>query len=85
MLMQTKRLAHKAFDPVTTNGSANDAGGDRKPKSSLRSLVGANKDRELRIGKPSRIFVDAIEVRFVVETLRRSERPGGCLQVRKSG
>lgn len=81
MLMQAKGFPNEALDAVTTHGSANDAGCDGKSKSSLRPLIGAHEDRERSIGKPSRIFVDAIEVRFIVETLRRSERPGGCLQV----
>jgi hypothetical protein len=81
MLMQAKRFSDQTLDAIATYGSTDDAGSHGKSKSSLRSLIGTNEDRERGIGKPSRIFVDAIEVRFIVETLRRSERPGGCLQV----
>ena len=82
MLMQPKRLAYQALDAVSPNCAADDARSNGQPQSRLRSLVGTDENRELGIGKPSRILVDAIEVRFIVETLRRSERPGGCLQVR---
>ena len=80
MLMQAERLSDQALDAIAVYGSANDAGSHGKSKAGLRSRVGTNKDGEEGIGKPARIFVDAIEVRFVVETLRRSERPGRCLQ-----
>ena len=82
MLMQPKRLPDQALDTVAANRPTDDFRSDRQAEACLGSAVGADKDREHGIGKSSRIFVDAIEVRFVMETLRRSKRPGGCVQER---
>lgn len=82
VLMQPEGFSDETFDPITPHCAADDARRDGQAEPGDWPLVRSNENSEQGIGKPSRIFVDAIEVRFVVETLRRSERPGGCLQVR---
>lgn len=80
MLMMSKRFPDQPLEPVTSNCVADDAGGDRQSEPCARTVIGADKNGKESIGKTSRILVDAIEIRFVMKTLRRSKRPGGCLQ-----
>jgi hypothetical protein len=80
MVVMSKRFANQPLQMVASNRTTDDAGRDRQSQSSTGTTVGANEDCEQSIGETSRILVDAIEVRFVMETLRRSERPGERLQ-----
>lgn len=81
MLMVSKRFPDQSLEPVAANCIADDAGGNRQSEPRGRTAIGTNKNGKESIGKTSRILVDAIEIRFVMKTLRRSERPGECLQV----
>lgn len=80
MLVKPERLPDQALYAVAPDRAADDAGGNRQTKTGSGSAAGADKDRKQRIGKTSRILVDAVEIRFVMKTLRRGERPGECLQ-----
>lgn len=84
MLMQPERFPDQTLDAIASHGAADDACCDRQSEPGSRSAVRPDEDGEQRIGETFRILVDAIEVRFVMKTLRRGERPGGCLQERKS-
>ena len=81
MLVLSKRFANQALQVIASDRITDDAGCNGQSQPSTWTAIGADEDCEQSIGKPSRIFVDAIEVRFVMETLRRSERPVGRLQV----
>lgn len=81
MLVKPERLPDQALDTVASHSVADHSCGDRQAEPRRGCIIGTDEDRELTIGETSRIFVDAIEIRFVMEALRRSERPGGCLQV----
>lgn len=80
MLMQPERFPDEALDSIAADRAPYDSGGDGQSKSSSGSAVRSREDGEHCIGGTSRIFVDAIEVRLIVETLRRGKWPGGCLQ-----
>lgn len=80
MLMMSKRFPDQPLEPVTSNCVADDAAGDRQSEPCARAVVGADENGKESIGETSRILIDAIEIRFVMKTLRRSKRPGGCLQ-----
>lgn len=82
MLVVSKRFANQPLQAITSNGAADDSGGNRQPQSRLGAAVAANEDCEQGIGETSRILINAIEIRFGVKTLRRSERPSGSRQVR---
>lgn len=80
MLMVSKRFSDQPFEPVAPNRVADDARGNRQTQTCNRPVVGANENGEEGIGEAPRILIDAIEIRFVMKTLRRGERPGDCLQ-----
>ena len=82
MLVMSKRFANQALQVIALDGTADDASGNRQPQASLSAAIAANEDCEETIGETSRILIDAVEIRFVVETLRRCERPKGSRQVR---
>lgn len=81
MLVMSKRFADQSLQVIAPNGTADDTGRDRQPKARLRTIIASNENREQRIREASRILIDAIEIRFVMESLRRCERPGESLQV----
>lgn len=81
MLVKSKRFADQSFQVIASDGATDDTGRNRQPQAGLRAFIATNENGEQRIGKPSRILVDAVEIRFVMETLRRSKRPGESLQV----
>ena len=81
MLMVSKRFANQALQVIAADRITDDAGCNGQSQPSTGAAVGADEDCEQSIGETSRILVDAIEVRFVMETLRRSERPCGRWQV----
>jgi hypothetical protein len=81
MVVMSKRFANQSLQLVASNGAADDAGCNRQSQARLSTTIGSNEDCEKRIGETSRILIDAVEVRFVMETLRRSKRPGERLQV----
>lgn len=81
MLMVSKRFSDQPFEPVAPNRVPDDARGDRQSQTRRRPAVGANKNGKEGIGETSRVLIDAIEIRFVMKTLRRGKRPGDCLQV----
>jgi|GEM_PF-3029987 hypothetical protein len=80
MLMVPERFANDTLQPIAPNGVADDASPDRQPQARMGKVVAAYENSKQAIGETSRILVDAIELRFVMETLRRSERSGGGLQ-----
>ena len=81
MLVMSKRFANQALQVIALDRTTDDAGCNGESQSSSGTAIGANEDREQSIGEPSCVLIDAIEVRFVMETLRRSKRPGEGLQV----
>jgi hypothetical protein len=81
MAMVSKRFANQPLQVIAPDRTTDDAGCNGQSQSSTGTAIGANEDCEQSIGETSRILGDAIEVRFVMETLRRSERPGERLQV----
>jgi hypothetical protein len=81
MVMVSKRFANQSLQVIASDRISDDAGSNGQSQASTGTAVGANEDCEQTIGETSRILVDAIEVRFVMETLRRSKRPSGRLQV----
>lgn len=81
MLVVSKRFSDEPFEPVAPHRVPDDARGDRQSQACRRPAVGTNKNRKEGIRETSRILIDAIEIRFVVKTLRRGERAGDCLQV----
>ena len=85
MLVLSKRFANQALQVIASNRITDDAGCNGQSQPSTGAAVGADEDCEQSIGETSRILVDAIEVRFVMETLRRSERPCGRWQVTNLG
>ena len=85
MLVVSKRFANQALQVIATDRTTDDAGCNGKSQSGTGTAIGANEDCEQGIGETTRILVDAIEVRFVMETLRRSKRPGDGLQVTLRG
>jgi hypothetical protein len=80
MLMQPERFPDEALDSIAADRASDDSGGDGQSKSSSASAVRSREDGEHGIGGTSRILVDAIEVRLIVETVRRGKWPGRCLQ-----
>ena len=74
MLVKPKRFSDQAFDAIAPHGIANESRRHRQSESCCGATIGTNENRKLCIGETSRIFVDAIEVRFVMKSLRRSER-----------
>lgn len=81
MLMMSKRFSDQSFEPVASNCVADHAGGNRQSEPCGWAAIGTNKNGKESIGETSRVLIDAIVIRFVMKTLCRSERPGGCLQV----
>jgi len=73
MLVMSKRFADQALETVASHGAADDASGNRQSQASMSAAVAANENCEQGIGETSRILIDAIEIRFVMETLRRCE------------
>lgn len=80
MLMMAKRLANDTLQSIAPNGVAGDASRDRQSQARMGKVVAAYENSKQAIGEPSRILVDAIELRLVMETLRRGERSGRGLQ-----
>jgi hypothetical protein len=81
MLVMSERFANQTLQVIAPHGTADDACRNRKSQTSMRDIIATNENGEQRIGETSRILIDAVEVRFVMESLRRSERPGESLQV----
>jgi len=81
MLVESKRFANLALQVIASHRVADDAGRNGQSQSSIRTAIGADEDCEQGIGETSRILVDAIELRFVMETVRRCERPCFGVQV----
>jgi hypothetical protein len=81
MVVMSKRFANQSLQVIASNRIPDDAGCNGQSQAGTGTAIGANEDCEQSIGETSRILVDAIEVRFVMETLSRSERPSGGLQV----
>ena len=86
MVVVAKRFPNQALQVVPTDRITDDAGSNGESQARAGTVVDANENCEEGIGdrspcETSRILVDAIEVRFVMETLCRSERPGDRLQV----
>ena len=81
MLVESKRFANLALQVIASHRVADDAGRNGQSQSSIRTAIGADEDCEQGIGETSRVFIDAVELRFVMETVRRCERPCFRLQV----
>jgi hypothetical protein len=81
MLVMSKRFADQTLQVIAPHSPADDAGRNRQSQTSMWDIIATNENCEERIGETSRILIDAVEVRFVMEALRRSERPGESLQV----
>jgi len=62
MLMMAKRFADETFDLVPSHGIANDARRYGESETRGSSCIRSNEDGEHRIGKATRILIDAIEV-----------------------
>jgi hypothetical protein len=84
VLVLPKRFADETFDPVAPDCNADDFRSDRQTEPRRRPARGASKDSEVRVGETARIAIDAIELGFVPEALRRCERPRGCVQARRT-
>lgn len=80
MLMQSERLADQPLDTVATYGVADSPRSNGQTQASQASSTGTSEDGEQGIGGTFRVTINAIEFGLVMETLRRSERPGECLQ-----
>lgn len=80
MLMMTETFSDEPLDLITPYGAADNARRHRQPKTRCGTRVRAYKDREHRIPKATSILVDAVEVRFGMKALRRSERSGDRVQ-----
>ena len=85
MMMVSKRFANQALQVIATDRTTDDAGCNGKSQAGIGTTIGADEDCEQGIGETTRILVDAIEVRFVMETLCRSKRPSDGLQVTTVG
>jgi hypothetical protein len=75
MLMLPEGFANQPFDPIAPNGATDNSCRHREPKTSGRTRIRSHKNRKHRIREAPCVFIDAIKVRFIVEALRRSERP----------
>jgi len=62
MLMMTERFADEAFDLVPSHGIADDARGYGESETCGSSCIRSNEYGKHRIGKATRILIDAIEV-----------------------
>lgn len=82
MLMLPERFPDQPFDAVSGDRIADDSCRDRQPQSCHRPRRRTGEHSKLSVGGAFRVTINAIKIRFVMKTLRRSERPGDCLQVR---
>ncbi len=80
MLEVAKRFSNQTLHLIASHGTTDDTRRHRQSETSSSSVIWTYKDGKHRIGKATCILVDAIEIRFVMEALRRSERPGDRLQ-----
>ena len=76
MLVVSKRFANQSLEVIASDSTADDAGGNRQAQACLGAIIATNENCKQSIGETSRVLIDAIEIRFVVETLRRCERSG---------
>jgi hypothetical protein len=83
MLVVPKRFSYQSLDMVTPDRVSHDAGAYCQSQARLRTGTGACENGEQAIGRTFRVTVNAVEFGLVMETLRRSERPGECVQVRR--
>src|ERR1044071_2856312 len=84
MLMLAKGFSDQAFDPIAPNSAAHHSGS--RGQSEARRMVAAvaDEDGEHCIAQATRIAIDAIEVRFGVKPLSRSECAGERGQINAS-
>ena len=66
----------ESLEVIASDSTADDAGGNRQAQACLGAIIATNENCKQSIGETSRVLIDAIEIRFVVETLRRCERSG---------
>jgi hypothetical protein len=85
MLVLSKRFANEPLDAIASHGVADDPRGDRESEARDAAVIAAREDRKRAVGGAARVTIHAIEFGFGLETLRRFERPGGCLQVDDRG
>jgi hypothetical protein len=82
VLMQAKRFPQQALDAVASNRITDESCRDRQTQPRMGTIVMPRKDGKEVVSEATSVFVDAIEIGFVPETLCRCERPRVSLQVR---
>lgn len=84
VLVLPKRLTDETFDAIATHRDTDDFRGDGQTQPRSRSARVTNENGKQRVGETARIAIDAIELGFVPEALRRCERPRSCVQTKRT-
>src|SRR5690606_8106389 len=80
-LVQAKGLAHQALDAITPYRVADDLRRHRQTEPRVPRSIAAREDCKQLVGEAARLAIDAVELGFFPETLRRLKRPCSTLQV----